>query len=172
MCTIDANWPCQVWLDEFTWHLHLKTICWRLIFQLHSGISFSCRTKILPNVSPTSSPWGFWFFFDKITNLNVVVAMLIALWSSLFCQSKFLGCFSRRKFCFNIGWAIILIICITVFSVEWKHRLKILNFCRTSKGLNRLHQLQLHWISSSQSFVFHPCNNFSDWWFCFQFVLQ
>ena len=111
-------------------------------------------------------------FFDEITNLNVVVAMLIALWSSLFCQSKFLGCFSRRKFCFNIGWAIILTICITVFSVEWKHRLKILNFCRTSKGLNRLHQLQLHWISSSQSFVFHPRNNFSDWWFSFQFVLQ
>ena len=124
VCIIDANWPCWTLFDGFTWRIHLKTICWRLIFKAsfkqHSGITFSCPTKSLPNVSSTSSTWDFWFFFFLWNNLFQCSCSgahssmkLITLH-----QSKFFGCFSRRWFYVNIGWAIILIIHIT-FCFLW-----------------------------------------------------
>ena len=75
-------------------------------------------------------------------------------------QSKFFGCFSGRRFCVNIGWPSSSSFALLLLTAEWKRRLKILNFRRTFKGLHRLHYLQLHWISSFQSFVFDPRNNF------------
>ena len=103
VCTVDGNWPCLALFDQFTWRLRLKTICWRLIFKsslkLHSRISFSCSTKSLPNLSSTLHLEAFDSFFDEITDSIAIAAVLIALWSSLFCaKASFLDVLAGRVF--------------------------------------------------------------------------